>query len=199
MDNEAAIEEILVTMEDDLEQAKSIAFSDKVLIDREHFYELITQIRLRMPGEIEQSRWVLDEKSRIIEDARRSAQGVLADAEEQRAKLIDENEVTQAALAQAETIVSDAENVAKEIKMGAREYASELLAQMQEQLKQLSDYAEKAAGSYRQAIEKQNKSLEEEMGRLTESVSRQSRSLVEELVQKAEIVGKNREELNANR
>ncbi len=199
MDNQAAIEEILVEMEDELEQAKTVPLSDKVFIDREKFYEMITRIRLNMPNEIEQSRWVLDEKERIIEDARHTAKLTLADAEEQRAKLVDESEVTQAALAQAETIVGNAESVAKEIKMGAREYASDLLTQMQEQMKQLTAFAEEAAGKYRDAIEKQSKSLNDEFGKFSESIGKQSRTLVDEIGKKAEIVEKNRLELSADR
>ena len=48
MDRQMAIEEILVNMEEVLENAKSMPFSDKVLVDREELFDLITDIRLKM-------------------------------------------------------------------------------------------------------------------------------------------------------
>ena len=66
MDRQMEIEEILASIEEILEQAKSVPFSDKVLVDREELFDLITEIRLKMPTEIEQSKWVLEEKNRII-------------------------------------------------------------------------------------------------------------------------------------
>ena len=58
MDRQMEIEEILASIEEILEQAKSVPFSDKVLVDREELFDLITDIRLKMPTEIEQSKWV---------------------------------------------------------------------------------------------------------------------------------------------
>ena len=45
MDSQMEIEEILTNMEEKLEQAKTVPFSDKVLVDREELYDMITDIR----------------------------------------------------------------------------------------------------------------------------------------------------------
>ena len=45
MDRQMEIEEILASIEEILEQAKSVPFSDKVLVDREELFDLITDIR----------------------------------------------------------------------------------------------------------------------------------------------------------
>ena len=42
MDRQMEIEEILASIEEILEQAKSVPFSDKVLVDREGLFDLIT-------------------------------------------------------------------------------------------------------------------------------------------------------------
>jgi hypothetical protein len=56
MDRQMEIEEILTSIEEMLEQAKTVPFSDKVLVDREELFDAITDIRLKMPTEIEQSK-----------------------------------------------------------------------------------------------------------------------------------------------
>ena len=53
MDRQMEIEEILTSIEEMLEQAKTVPFSDKVLVDREELFDAITDIRLKMPTEIE--------------------------------------------------------------------------------------------------------------------------------------------------
>ncbi len=59
MDRQMEIEEILANIEEILEQAKSVPFSDKAMVDRDELFDLITDIRLKLPTEIEQSKWVL--------------------------------------------------------------------------------------------------------------------------------------------
>ena len=140
MDRQMEIEEILASIEEILEQAKSVPFSDKVLVDREELFDLITDIRLKMPTEIEQSKWVLEEKNRIIVDAQREAEAKLKEAEEERAKMINEHEVTRKAYSQAEEIVENAKRVSKDMRMGAKEYADDLLMQIDDQMKQLTSF-----------------------------------------------------------
>ncbi len=181
MDRQQVIEEILTNMEDVLEQAKNMPFSDKVLVDREEMFDLITDIRLKMPNEIEQSKWVLDEKNRIIQDAKRDAEQIIKEAEEERNRLVDENEITRRACAQAEEIVGEAKKVAKDMRMGAKEYADDLLMQMDEQMKQLDSFVASS------------------MQDLNNAMSDRSKRFGEMLQQKCEVVQQNRKELNINR
>ena len=180
MDRQMAIEEILVNMEEVLENAKSMPFSDKVLVDREELFDLITDIRLKMPNEIEQSKWVLDEKSRILEDAKWDAELKIKEAEEERDKLINESEITRRACTQAEEIVSEAKKVARDMRMGAKEYADDLLMQMEEQMKQLDGFVQSALREVSLTTEKQAKGFSDM------------------LRQKSEVVQQNRKELNVS-
>ena len=52
MDRQMEIEEILANIEEILEQAKSVPFSDKAMVDRDELFDLITDIRLKLPTEI---------------------------------------------------------------------------------------------------------------------------------------------------
>lgn len=180
MDRQMAIEEILVNMEEILEKAKSMPFSDKVMVDREELFDLITDIRLKMPNEIEQSKWVLDEKNRIIQDAKKEAEQCIKEAEEERDKLVNESEITRRACTQAEEIVAEAKKVAKDMRMGAKEYADDLLMQMEEQMKQLDNFAQNTL---------------REVG---VSLENQAKNFSDILQQKEEVVRQNRKELNVS-
>ncbi len=141
-DQQLEIEDILANMEDLLEHGKSVPFSDKTMIDREEMFDLITDVRLKLPTEIERSKWVLDEKNRILVDAQHEAEEKIHEAEEERERMINEHEVTRKAYAQAEEIVENAKKVSKELRMGAKEYADDLLMQIEEQIEALSSFTE---------------------------------------------------------
>ena len=60
---------------------------------------------------------------------------MLKDAEEKVNRLIDENEITRQAYQQSSEIMENAKRQAKEMRIGAVEYADEVLAQAEEKLR----------------------------------------------------------------
>ena len=66
VDRQMEIEDMLASIDEILEQSKSVPFSDKVMVERSEIMEITKEIRLRLPTEIEQSKWVLEEKNRIL-------------------------------------------------------------------------------------------------------------------------------------
>ena len=55
---------LLETLEEMLENSKSIPFSDKGIIDKEEMLEIIKEIRLKLPDELKQAKWVKEERGR---------------------------------------------------------------------------------------------------------------------------------------
>ena len=78
---------------------------------------------------------MLEEKNRILADAQKEAEEKIAQAEEERGNMINEHEITKRAYQQAEEIVEASKKVARDMKIGAKEYADELLQQVDEQMK----------------------------------------------------------------
>ena len=89
VDRQMEIEDMLASIDEILEQAKSVPFSDKVMVERNEIMEITKEIRLRLPTEIEQSKWVLEEKNRILADAQKEAEEKIAQAEEERGNMIN--------------------------------------------------------------------------------------------------------------
>ena len=67
----------------------------------------------------------------------RRTDNILNEAEYKLEELIDQEGITKAAQERAEEIINKAQTTAKEIRLGAMEYADSLLAETQEQLKEL--------------------------------------------------------------
>ena len=127
---------LLENLENLLEDSTKVPFSTKVLVDREELSEIVEDIRLKLPDEIKQAKWVKEERQRIIADAGKEAESIVRDAETRIVSMIDDHEITRQALAQKEEIIEAADKVSREISMGTREYADALLERLEEILKE---------------------------------------------------------------
>jgi vacuolar-type H+-ATPase subunit H len=88
---------ILESLEDLVEKSVSVPFSGKCMIDKEEILEIIKEIRLKLPDDIKQAKWVKEERQRILLEAQKEANEIIKDAENQISSLIDEHEITKKA------------------------------------------------------------------------------------------------------
>ena len=130
-------------IEDILEDSSSIPFSGKVMVDKEEILEIIKEIRIKLPDEIKQAAWIKDERQRILAEAQKEADTIVNEAKSHLEELIDEDEITRNAKERGLEIVTKAQNNAKEIRIGAMEYADNLLVETQENLSSLIDLLDK--------------------------------------------------------
>lgn len=128
---------LLDEIEDIVEDGTSVPLSKRTLIDAEEVLDIIKEIRIRLPDEIKQAAWIKEEKQRILADAQKDADTMLNEAEYKLEELIDQEGITKAAQDRAEEIINRAQATAKEIRLGAMEYADTLLLETQEQLKEV--------------------------------------------------------------
>ncbi|MDQ2085032.1 ATPase [Herbivorax sp. ANBcel31] len=123
---------ILETLEDVVEKGVSVPFSGKCMVDKEEIHEIIKEMRLKLPDDIKQAKWVKDERQRILLEAQKEANEIVKDAENQIASLVDEHEITKKAYEQSNEIVTNAQKNAKEIRLGTKEYADSVLNKVEE-------------------------------------------------------------------
>lgn len=123
--------ELLDLLEDTLDQSSTMPFTGKVMVNKDELMDIITEIRLKLPNEIKCSKLVLEERSKIIIDAQKEADAIIKEGGTQVNKLVDEHEITKLAKANAEKIINEAKYTAKEMRLGAVEYADEVLALLQ--------------------------------------------------------------------
>lgn len=123
---------IIDAFEEAVENGVSVPFSGKCMVDREELLELVKEMRLKLPEDMKQAKWVKEERQRILLDAQKEANNIMKDAEGKIASLVDENEISKKAYEQANEIVSNAQKNAREIRLGTREYADSILNKIEE-------------------------------------------------------------------
>lgn len=126
---------LLDQLDEMIEEGKSSFLSGKISIDKEQALEIINEIRLSLPSELYHSERIMEERNKILADARTEAQIILDEANEKLASLIDQHEITLYAREKAQNIIATAKEDARQIHMGAVDYAEELFKGSEKQLK----------------------------------------------------------------
>ncbi|MEI3507371.1 MAG: hypothetical protein V8Q32_08120 [Anaerotignum faecicola] len=98
---------------------------------------IIDEIRMKLPNEIKQSKWVIEERNKILIDAQKEADEIVKKAEVRMVQLVEENAVTKKAYEQAAAIIDSAKKTSKDMRLGAMEYAESVLADAEGKLKEL--------------------------------------------------------------
>ena len=122
---------LLETLEEMLENSKSIPFSDKGIIDKEEMLEIIKEIRLKLPDELKQAKWVKEERQRILVEAQKEADDIVKEAENRIISMIDEHEITRKAYEQKAQIIETANEMSREISKGTKDYADNILEKVE--------------------------------------------------------------------
>lgn len=125
---------LLDEMENIIDSGSRIPLIGKVLIDADTLFEYMDKIRATLPDELRQAKFVNLEKEKVLQEAQRQADRILDDASKQVARMIDEDQLTKQAALQAEDIVAQAQKTSAEIKQGSKNYANDLLHQLENNL-----------------------------------------------------------------
>ena len=138
--------ELLETLEDILEKSKTVPFTEKSIIEKDQFLDIIKEIRLKLPDELKQAKWIKEERERIIAEAQK-------DAENRIISMIDEHEITKKAYDKKTEIIADANEMYREITQGTNTYADNILENIENNMVELGKTLNGVELSIRQALE----------------------------------------------
>ncbi len=122
-----------------LSECSRMPLVGKLLVDEDEVFNIIDDLRAALPQELEQAKWLLKERERILQEARKESDDIVKDAQGQIATLASESIISKEARAQADELMDRARDVAQEINAGAREYADDVMAKVEECLSDLID------------------------------------------------------------
>lgn len=114
-----------------------IPLTSDVIVNEEEMLRIIDEMRARIPQEVQQAKRLLQEKERVLAQAREERERIVALAGEQASRLTEESEITKAATVRANTILERAKRDAESIRKGADDYVVEVLGNLQRELEQI--------------------------------------------------------------
>lgn len=127
---------LLQELEDMFENASTVPFTKKIMVDKEVVLEVIKEMRFKLPDELKQAKWVKEERQRILQDAQKEANDLIKEAENRIIEMIDEHEITKKAYEKKTEIIDDAQAYSKELVSATKEHADGILAGLEEVLKE---------------------------------------------------------------
>jgi len=124
-------------IEESMDTGRSVPLMRGRLVDIEKVYEIIDEIRGNFPDELKQARWIVKERQEMLEEAEKNRNRILEEARDRAESMASEQEVVRRAQEQAASILDDAKQAEREIRLGAEDYADEMLANLEVNLGKL--------------------------------------------------------------
>jgi cell division septum initiation protein DivIVA len=124
-------------IEEAMDSGRSVPLIRGRVVDVEKVYEIIDEVRANFPDELKQARWIVKERQEMLEEAEKEANRILEEARDRAESMASDQEVVRRANEQAAGILDDARAQEREIRLGAEDYADEMLANLEVNLGKL--------------------------------------------------------------
>ncbi|MBR2002113.1 MAG: ATPase [Firmicutes bacterium] len=130
--------ELLDEIEEIVDTAPGFPMTGKIMIEADELLEIVKEIRVELPDEIEQAKWIKDERQRILDEAKAEYESILKEAKDKAEVLVEQDEITVKAKKRADEIMRVADTNARSLKMGTFEYVDHILYNFQDKMDQMN-------------------------------------------------------------
>ncbi len=115
--------------------------SNKIIVPKDELERMLSELKLKLPSEIERCKKIMRNKEAILASARTRSDAIISESVNEANRLVDSNHITElaniradeivtAARDQAQQILDDATAEAKEVRLGAMSYTKQKLSEM---------------------------------------------------------------------
>ncbi|QIB69371.1 ATPase [Aminipila butyrica] len=130
--------ELLDEIEEIVDTSTSFPLTGKIMVDAEEILEIVKEIRVELPDEIQQAQWIKDERQRILEEAKKEYETVINDAKRQAEVLTENDDIVVRSKMRADEIMRIAEENCKQLKLNTFDYIDSILFNFQNKMEQLN-------------------------------------------------------------
>lgn len=138
MEDTTKVLDLLDELEDLLEGATAVPLTNKVVLESEEIFAILKDIRLSLPDDMQQAKWIREERDRILADAKTEYERIIREAKKQADYLVETDDITERATKLASEILEDAEVNARMLKMKTYDYVDKILYDMQGKMDELN-------------------------------------------------------------
>lgn len=124
-------------MEDIIANGRKVPLSGSVVLQEQKLYDIIDELRAALPDELKQARWIVKERHEMIDEAEKEANRVIEEARHRAEDMTKDMEIVKLAEKRANEIIESAQAREREVRLGAEDYADEMLANLEVNLGKL--------------------------------------------------------------
>lgn len=128
------IQHLVDRLEDLIDEGRHLFGTKYTMVDEERALEIIDQMRISIPEEIEKSARVLAQRDRILAEAHEESARIVQEHRKKAENMLDQDSTVHAAQARAEIVREQARQEAQRITGEADAYVMSLLGQVEQLL-----------------------------------------------------------------
>lgn len=142
--SERNTEDIIGALYDMVQDARSMPLAaDKCILERDRVLDMLDEIIAQLPGELKQSRTIVESRNELISQARREAEKIISEAREKAKSMITREAIYEEAKKRSEEMVGQTQTKINQLRKAGNEY-------MDESLRQTEDAISKALAEVRE-------------------------------------------------
>ncbi len=159
--NEQHIEDIISALYDMVQDARALPLgADKCILERDKVLDMLDEIIAQLPVELKQSRTIVESRNELIGQARREAENLIRQAQEQAQKMVAEEAIYQEAKRQCQEMVLATKNRMADLRRASNEYMDDALRRTEEAVAMSLEDVRDTRAKFKALVEAQEKRSE---------------------------------------
>jgi hypothetical protein len=127
------IEDIIGALYDLVQDARSMPLAaDKCIVERDRVLDMLDEIIAQLPSELKQSRTIVESRNELISQARREAEMIMRQAQEQAKQMISKEAIYAESKRRAEELVTQTQERVNALKKAGNDYMDDSLRKTEE-------------------------------------------------------------------
>ena len=159
--NEQNIEDIISALYDMVQDARALPLgADKCILERDKVLDMLDEIIAQLPIELKQSRTIVESRNELIGQARREAENLIRQAQEQANKMVSEETIYQEAKRQCQEMVLQTKTRMAELRRASNDYMDDALRRTEEAVAMSLEDVRETRAKFKALVEAQEKRSE---------------------------------------
>ena len=156
--NEQNIEDIISALYDMVQDARGLPLgADKCILERDKVLDMLDEIIAQMPAELKQARTIVESRNELIGQARREAEALIRQAQEEAAKLVKEEAIYVEAKRQCQEMVAQTQGRLAELRKASNDYMDDALRRTEEAIAMSLEDVRETRAKFKMLTENQEK------------------------------------------
>ena len=160
--NDRNIEDIIGALYDLVQDARSMPLAaDKCILERDRVLDMLDEVIAQLPGELKQSRTIVESRNELISQARREAETILRQAQEQAKQMLTKEQVYIEAKNRSEEMIAQTQDRIMQLRKAGNEYMDDALRRTEETIAQALEEVRDTRMKFRTVTEAQEQRQEQ--------------------------------------
>lgn len=159
--NEQNIEDIISALYDMVQDARALPLgADKCILERDKVLDMLDEIIAQLPTELKQARTIVESRNELIGQARREAENMIRQAQDQVSRMVAEEAIYQEAKRQCQEMVLQTKTRMADLRKASNDYMDDALRRTEEAVALSLEDVRDTRAKFKALIDAQEKRLD---------------------------------------